>query len=102
MSWNFEDYTLETGFTNAEQMPFASLKEFFALAATGPTHEVAVEQLRVAFDRRVAYLREHGEPLPTPGGPPQKGTFANDDEIRSLAPVVEEFWREILNTSYAT
>jgi hypothetical protein len=102
MSWTFEDYTLVAGFTSAGQIPVASLKEFFALAATGSTHEIAVEQLRLAFDRRVASLQERGEPLPTPGGPPEKGTFAKDDEIKSLAPVVEEFWREILNTSYAT
>jgi hypothetical protein len=102
MSWNFEDYTLETGFADARQIHFSSLKEFFALSATGPTREIAVQKLRVAFDRRVAYLREAREPIPTPGGPPQKGTFAKDDEIRSLALVVDEFWREIFNTSYAT
>jgi len=102
MSWTFEDYTLETGFTTAGQRPVASLKEFFALAATGPTHEVAVEQLRVAFGKRVAYLRQAGEPLPPPGGPPQKPKFAKDCQIRSLTPIVEEFWCEILGTSYAT
>lgn len=101
MIWTFDDYTLKTGVTIADNAPYASLKEFGALVATGPTLDAAIATLRVKFEERIDYLHTRGEAIPAPG---DQGSvkFAPDDQIRSMVPEVEEFWEHILHISYRT
>jgi len=98
----FEDYRIKTGYTNVGHVPYASIEEFFALGATGTTHNEAIWNLRPEFEKRVAYMKERGEPLPLPGSGRGKARFASNDQIEALRPLVDEFWSEILGTSYAT
>jgi hypothetical protein len=102
MKHRFEDYTLRVGRTNAGNLPYASLDEFVCLVATGKTQEQAVEQLREAYAERLKFHQETGKPVPVPGSGPGVPAFAPDDEIQALRPLVEDFWREILGTSYGT
>lgn len=101
MNWTFDDYTLKTGVTVADKTPYASLTEFGALVALGPTADDAIAALRSKFEERIAYLHARGEPVPKPGN---QGSvkFAPDNEIRSMAPEVEDFWEHILHTPYRT
>jgi hypothetical protein len=99
MTWRFEDYTLDLGHTNVGRVPYAALREFFALVGTGATHDEAITELRRLFGDRVQTMRRAGEPLPTPGERP-RAQFAPNDRIEALRPFVDEFWRNVLGTSY--
>jgi predicted RNase H-like HicB family nuclease len=98
----FETYRIKTGYTNAGHVPYASIDEFFALTATGETHDEAIWNLRPKFEERVRQMQERGEPIPLPGSGKAKPQFAPNDQIEALRPLVDEFWSEILGTSYAT
>jgi len=98
----FENYRIKTGYTNVGHVPYASIEEFFALGATGATHDEAIWNLRREFEKRVACMKERGEPIPLPGSGKGRARFASNDEIEALRPLVDEFWTEILGTSYAT
>ncbi len=98
----FEDYRIKTGYTNVGHVPYASIEEFFALVATGATHNEAIWKLRPEFERRIACMKERGEPIPLPGSGKGRARFASNDQIAALRPLVDEFWSEILGTSYAT
>lgn len=100
-SHRFEDYTIKTGYTRAGHRPYASLEEFFGSVTTGATHEEAIDELRKEFAFRVAYMKERGEPIPPPGSGKAEPKFAPNDQIEALRPFVDEFWSEILGTSYA-
>ena len=102
MAWSFDEYTLETGFTNAENLPYASLKEFFALVETGATHEEAIENLRSAYEKRLEFLRESGDEIPVPGGPKEKAKFASTERMSRLDGPAAHFLENVLGTSYAT
>jgi len=97
----FENYKIQTGYTNAENIPYAGIEEFFALSALGATHEEAIEKLKVKFEERIKYMRERGQRIPLPGER-EAPRFAPNDQIEALRPFVDEFWLEILGTSYAT
>jgi len=98
----FENYKIKTGYTNAGHVPYASIEEFFALVATGEAHAEAIWNLRQVFEERVQQMKERGEPIPLPGSGKGKPKFAPNDQIESLRPFVDEFWSDILGTSYST
>ncbi|MCL5281262.1 MAG: hypothetical protein M1376_15285 [Planctomycetes bacterium] len=98
----FEDYRIQTGYTNAGGFEESSIEEFFALGATGATHNEAIWNLRPEFEKRIAYLKERGEPIPLPGSGKGRARFAANDQIEVLRPLIDEFWSEILGTSYST
>lgn len=102
MASSFDEYTLETGFTNEGNVPYASLKEFFALVATGESHEEAIEKLRVEYENRLEFLRNSGDEIPVPGGPKQKAKFASTERMDKLAVPAAHFLKNVLGTSYAT
>ena len=95
----FEDYRIKTGYTDVGHVPYASIEEFFALVATGATHNEAIWNLRPEFERRVAYMKERGEPIPLPGSGKGGARFASNDQIEALRPLVDDFWADILGTS---
>jgi hypothetical protein len=97
----FEDYRITTGYTNVGHVPYASIEEFFALGVTGATHNEAIWNLRPEFEKRVARMKERGEPIPLPGSGKGRARFASNDQIEALHPLIDEFWSEILGTSYA-
>jgi len=99
--YRFEDYDVKTGYTRTG-VPYASIREFAALVASGATHEEAIEELRREFQSRVEFMRRNGERIPRPGSKPARVGFAPNDQIEALRPVVDEFWSEILGTSYLT
>lgn len=43
-----------------------------------------------------------GDPIPLPGSGKGRARFASNDQVEALRPLVDEFWSEILGTSYAT
>ena len=97
----FEDYRIHTGYTNAGHVLYASIREFFSLIATGETRDEAIWNLRPVFEERVRQMKETGEPIPLPGNGRAKPRFAPNDQIEALRPFIDEFWAEILGTSYA-
>jgi len=102
MTWNFDEYTLEIGFTNEGNVPYASLKEFFALVTTGSTHEDAIEKLRSEYEKRLEFMRGSGDEIPVPGGPKEKARFASTERMSKLAVQASHFLENVLGTSYAT
>ncbi|MBN1362699.1 MAG: hypothetical protein JW993_19025 [Sedimentisphaerales bacterium] len=98
----FENYRIQTGYTNADHTPYAAIEEFFALSALGKTHDEAISNLRPKFEERVKLMKDRGEPIPLPGSGKGIPRFAPNDQIEALRPFVDEFWSEILGTSYAT
>lgn len=98
----FEDYEVQTGYTNVGNKPWAGIEEFFALVGTGETHQEAIRDLKKQFYERIAYLREKGESIPLPGSGKGRAQFAASDQVESLRPFVDEFWSDILGTSYST
>lgn len=98
----FENYRIKTGYTRADHVPYASIEEFFSLITIGTTHDEAIRNLRPEFEERVRLMKERGEPIPLPGSGRAKPRFAPSDQIEALRPFVEEFWADILGTSYAT
>ena len=72
----FEDYSIQTGYTNVGHLPHASIEEFFSLAATGSTPEEAVENLRKRFEERVNLMMGNGERIPRPGSGRARPRFA--------------------------
>lgn len=99
MKYQFEDYTLYIGKT-ANNCPFASLNEF-RLITTGETPEKAVEKLRDEYIKCLKFYQETGKPIPLPGSMPEPLTFAPDDQIKALFPLVADFLEKILGTSYS-
>ncbi len=99
---NFEDFEVKTGYTAAGHVPYASIEEFFALSSMGDTHAEAVQKLRLEFDERIRYMKQNCEQIPLPGSGRARARFAGNDQIESLRPFIDEFWEEILGTSYST
>jgi hypothetical protein len=102
MHWRFEDYEVITGYTNVGHVPYASLREFFALVGTGASHEEAVVELRRLYAERVEHMLQAGDSVPPPGSGPARARFASDDLVRRLGDFVGKFWRDVLGTSIAT
>jgi hypothetical protein len=102
MQWQFEDYEVHTSYTDQDHTPIAFIKEFFALTAMGVDHKKAISKLRIEFDKRIQLMKNEGRDIPAPGSPPEKGRFAPSDRIEALRPFIDEFWREVLGTSYET
>jgi len=98
----FEDYRIKTGHTCVDHVPYACIDEFSSLIATGTTEDEAIWNLRPVFEQRVRWMKERGEPIPLPGSGRARARFAPNDQIESLRPFVDEFWSEILGTSYGT
>jgi hypothetical protein len=98
----FENYRIKTGFTRVDRVPYAAIEEFFNLIATGTTRDEAIWNLRPVFEQRVKMMKEQGEPIPLPGSGRGRARFAPNGQIESLRPFVDEFWLEILGTSYTT
>ena len=98
----FEDYRIKTGHTRVDHVPYACTEEFFSLIATGTTEDEAIWNLRPVFEQRVRWMKERGEPIPSPGSGRARARFAPNDQIEALRPFVDEFWSEILGTAYAT
>lgn len=98
----FENYRIKTGYTRAGHVPYACIEEFGSLIATGTTEDEAIWNLRPVFEQRVKWMTEHGEPIPLAGSGRGRARFAPNDQIEALRPFVDEFWSEVLGTSYAT
>jgi len=99
----FEDYEVHTGYTKAPvPRPWARIRELFSLVGIGDTPEDAIRDLARLFYERVHAMRKEGRTVPPPGSGPGRGRFAASDQIEVLRPFVDEFWSEILGTSYAT
>ncbi len=98
----FEDYKIKLAYTNVGHVPCAGIEEFFALAAAGGDHDEAISNLRQVFEERVKHMKERGEPIPLPKSGKGKAQFAPNDQIDSLHPFIDEFWSDILGTSYST
>lgn len=98
----FENYRIKTGRTRIDRVPYAAIDEFFNLIATGATEDEAIWNLRPLFEQRVQMMKEQGRPIPLPGSGRGRARFAPNDRIEALRPFVDEFWSEILGTSYAT
>lgn len=98
----FENYRIQTGYTNVGHVPYASIREFPSLVATGETPDEAIWNLRAVFEQCVRQMQEMGEPVPLPGSGRAKVQFAPNDQVEVLRPLVDEFWSEILGTSYST
>ena len=96
----FEDYEVETGYTNEGNVPYAAIMEFFALAELGDTHKQAKRKLKRSFYKRLEAMHQQGEAIPLPGSGPGPARFAPSDQIEQLRPFVDEFWEKILETSY--
>jgi len=95
----FEDYKIQTGYTNAGHVPYAYIEEL-ALGAMGETHDEAIRDLRLDFEERLRLTRGKGQSVPLPGSGRPKAYFAPNEQIEALRPLVDEFWSEILGTSY--
>jgi GNAT superfamily N-acetyltransferase/predicted RNase H-like HicB family nuclease len=96
----FEDYAIQTSYTNIGNTPWASIEEFFGLVGTGDTHEEAIKDLEQRFHARIRHMRKAGDPIPLPGSRKGRARFAASDRIESLQPLVEDFWSNILGVSY--
>jgi predicted RNase H-like HicB family nuclease len=102
MTYRFEDYNVQTGKRRDRPGYWASIEEFASLIADGQTEEEARGKLRPQFHERVQLLQSRGEPLPLPGSGKRVPTFAPNDQIEQLRPLVDDFWQRILGTSYST
>ena len=71
------------------------------LAGVREPEEEAVTELRRLYAYRVERMRRAGEHLPAPGER-ARARFAPNERVEALRPFVEEFWRDVLGTSYAT
>jgi hypothetical protein len=100
MIYKFEDYSVQTGLLNSGEGHFAAIEEFPALVEAGQSVEEAVEKLRVAFVERLKYLHEIHRDVPRPGSGKAKIEFVPHDQIEVLRPLVELFWRDVLEQSY--
>jgi hypothetical protein len=98
----FEDYEIHVRYRNVDRMPYAAIDEFFSLVATGDSPEHAVENLRGQFDERIEWMIRSDEPIPRPGTGRAQPRFAPNDQVEAFRPFVDEFWSEILGTSYLT
>lgn len=102
MTYRFEDYEVQTGKLRDRPGYWASIEEFGSLIADDQTEEEAMHKLRLVFEARVHYLQSRGEPLPLPGSGKRLPTFAPNDQIETLRPLVDDFWERVLGTSYNT
>jgi len=98
----FEDYKIQTGYTNLNNIPWAGIEEFFALVGTGETHQEAIRDLEQKFHERIRRMREEGESIPLPNSGKGKARFAANDRVELLRPFVDKFWSDILGTSYSS
>jgi len=102
MTYRLEDYDIQTGKLRDRPGYWASIEEFASLIADGQTEEEAIHRLRAKFVERAHLLQRRGEPLPFPGSGKRVPTFAPNDQIEQFRPLVDDFWRQILGTSYST
>src|SRR5437588_7588422 len=88
-TYRFEDYDVQTGKLRDRPGYWASIEEFASLIADGQTEEEARHKLRPKFHERVQVLQRRGEPLPLPGSGKRVPTFAPNDQIEQLRPLVD-------------
>lgn len=98
--YRFEDYDVKIGELRNRRGYWASIEEFGSLIADGQTEEEAMHKLRPKFEERARWLQSRGEPLPLPGSGKRLPTFAPNDQIEKLRPLVDDFWEQVLGISY--
>ncbi len=94
-------HKVETGYTREGHVPYATIKEFFALVGTGATHQEATENLRAKYRERIRHMTEQGFKIPVPGAQPESPRFASNDQVEALRPFADRFWSEVLGTPYS-
>ncbi|WP_373060516.1 hypothetical protein [Zunongwangia sp. H14] len=100
---NFKDYKIRI--VDAHNYPgqfVASIEEFYNVIAIIDTKDKAETALRPLFDKEIKRLQDANETIPLPDSGKAKVTFAADDKIQALRPLVDDFWDKILGTSYST
>ena len=100
MTYTFEDYSIQAGLLNSGEGYFAAIEEFPALLEAGESVDEAVQKLRAAFVQRLKYLTETGRDIPAPGSGKGKIEFAPNHQIKALRPLVDLFWRDVLDQSF--
>jgi predicted RNase H-like HicB family nuclease len=99
----FKDYRIHI--VDAHNYPgqfVAYLEEFHNVQAIIDTQDKAEIVLSPLFDKEIKRLQEANETIPQPDSGKAKVTFASDDKIKALRPLVDDFWDKILGTSYST
>jgi hypothetical protein len=103
MDSKFYDYKIHiVDSSNYKDKFVGYIEEFHNVCEILDSKSDAEMVLKPMFDKEVLRLKEAGEPIPVPGSGKAKITFAKDDKIKALEPLVADFWQAILGTSYYT
>ncbi len=78
----------------------ASIEEFPSVIILINSKEEALDKLRPIFYQELEKYKQNNKIIPEPGSGKKLLTFAESANVNSLRPFIDEFWEQILNTSY--
>lgn len=103
MEYAFDDYNICIGNSNNYPDKFvAYIEELHNVITIVDNKEEAEDKLKPLFDKEVKRLKSEGQNIPSPGSGKAKITFAANNEIEKLRPFIDDFWKNILKTSFKT
>jgi predicted RNase H-like HicB family nuclease len=99
----FTDYKIHiVDSSNYKDKFVAYIEEFHNVIEVIENKDDAEKILEPKFEKEIQRLKQENQPIPKPGTGKAKITFAANDKIEALRPLVDEFWEKILGTSYST
>lgn len=103
MGFSFKDYKIHI--VNSSNFPdkfVAYIEELHNVIEIIESKDQAEEVLKEKFEKEINRLKAIGQQAPIPGSGKAKVTFASNDKIENLRPLIDDFWSRILGTSYST
>jgi hypothetical protein len=103
MEYKFEDYKIHIDKSNNYANKYvAYIEEFFNVIDIIDNEKQAPERLKLLFDKEINRLKDNKQQLPPPGNGKARITFATNDRIEELRPFIDDFWFNIIGTTYIT
>jgi hypothetical protein len=99
----FRDYKIHiVDSSNYEDKFVAYIEELHNVIELIDNKDDAEIILEPKFEKEIQRLIQTNQPIPKPGAGKAKITFAVNDKIEALGPLVDRFWEKVLGTSYST
>jgi hypothetical protein len=98
----FKDYKIHiVHSSNYKEKFVAYIEELHNVIELIDNKDDAERILEPKFEKEIQRLIQANQSIPKPGTGKAKITFAANDKIEDLRPLVDQFWEKVLGTSYS-
>src|SRR5688500_1875413 len=99
----FKDYKIRiVDSTNYKDKFVAYIEELHNVIEIIDNKDDAERVLEPKCEKEIRRLIQTNQPIPKPATGKAKITFAANDNVQALRPLVDQFWEKVLGTSYST